>query len=137
MNQLLLAIVLMVSATSCGSSKKPNENTTTFQTVEEAAEHHLTGKITYLPNTNNTYVLCTSKAMKNKMEVMDFVVVRTENMSLIKVPKGNFREITWASSEEIKVDYIPGTPESGKNDYSYLFNVVSQKKINSTSNNKP
>lgn len=108
-----------------------------YATTEEAAENKLTGDITYVPNGDNTYMLCTTKTLKDQVKLIEFVVVEISTNEIIYTPKERIRNVSWNSNEELKIEYMPGVAESGNTDYSYMFNVVTQKKVNKSSNNKP
>lgn len=106
-----------------------------YATTEEAAQTKLTGEITYQPNSDNSYMLCSTKTTKNLIKLTQFVVVEQLTNKIIYTPIEQIKSVKWLSNHELKIEYIPGVAESNKTDYSYTYDVVKQKKV--TPNNKP
>ncbi|HNP18334.1 MAG TPA: hypothetical protein PKL31_07875 [Fulvivirga sp.] len=131
----LLLIYMVTIALSCSTSKKANtEGQDKSMDYKELAQKKLGEKVSYLANTDSTFMLCVTNKSDDGVKYIQFFVFDLRSNEIIYEPKRRMRKVAWVSSNEIRADILTGMPVNEGTDDYIIYNV-NEKKMTKSPNN--
>ena len=75
------------------------------------------------PNTNDTFILCSSYEIKDRVKYLKVVIYELATNEVIYEPNERIRKVSWISEYEVKVDLMIGTPSDAADSDYVIYNV--------------
>lgn len=123
MSKLYIAffVIILVSCNTSKTANKINEidENTADSTLRETLEENMNCE----PNANDTFILCSSYEIKDRVKYLKVVIYELATNEIIYEPNKRIRKVSWLSEYEVKVDLMIGTPSDAADSDYVIYNV--------------
>lgn len=122
----VFALLTLFLFASCGASKSAKDEDN-GEKVEVAARKILGDEITYQPNANKSYMLCSTSKVEDNVSRVAFIIYDLKEDKVIYQSTERIRKVSWQSETEVRADLMIGMPVGEGTNNFYVYNVETKK----------